>query len=268
MRIAALALLLALVGCGGATAPSGAQTANAAAEQNAVYSETISIDGDGGTDPVVIYAVRRTPPHPKAVIVLFHQAGSSKDEYAPIAPRLNAAGYATLAIDQRSGGDMFGPNQTVADLGRPATYLEAKDDLETALTFAKSEKLPVILWGSSYSASLAFLVAAGHPGEVAALLAFSPDEYFDGKPSVHAAAAKLTIPVFVTSAQDPGEIAAAKSLLDAVPGRTKVQFVPTHGGVHGSSILRADRNAKGADEAWAAVLAFLARVTTASPATG
>jgi len=119
----------------------------------------------------------------------------------------------------------------------------------------------VILWGSSYSASLAFLVAAEHQDEVAALLAFSPDEYFDHKPDVHAAAAKLTIPVFVTSAQDSGEIAAAKSLLDVVPGSTKVQFVPTHGGVHGSSILRKDRNPDGGTEAWAAVLGFLDRVS-------
>lgn len=45
---------------------------------------------------------------PRGTIVLFHMAGSNKSEYAPLAPVLNDAGFATLAIDQRSGGDFWG----------------------------------------------------------------------------------------------------------------------------------------------------------------
>src|SRR3546814_14692529 len=44
--------------------------------------------------------------HAKALILLFHQAGSSKEEYATIAPKLVAARYSALAIDPRAGGDM------------------------------------------------------------------------------------------------------------------------------------------------------------------
>ena len=117
----------------------------------------------------------------------------------------------------------------------------------------------MVLWGSSYSASLAFLVAAQHSKDITALLAFSPDEYFELRPTVADAARRLEIPVFVTSAQDAGEIAAAKALLDAVPGGVKQQFVPVHGGVHGSSTLIPARNPGGAEEAWAAVLGFLGK---------
>ncbi|MBX9795833.1 MAG: alpha/beta hydrolase, partial [Sphingomonas sp.] len=56
------------------------------------------------------------------MLLLFHQAGSSKDEYAAIAPQLAADGYSALAIDARAGGDLFGPNQTVAALGGSADY--------------------------------------------------------------------------------------------------------------------------------------------------
>lgn len=241
------ALALALSACGGPVA-------------NVTFEETITTPELRASDGVWVFTHLYPAKKPKALILLFHQAGSSKDEYATIGPRLAAAGYSALAIDQRSGGDMFGPNETVKALGHEGSYLEAKRDLEAALAWAAGQRVPVILWRSSYSSSLAFLVAAEHP--VKALLAFSPDEYFDGKPSVAAAARKLTIPVFVTSAQDPKEIAAARTLLDTVPGQTKQQFVPVHGGVHGSSILIPARNAGGAEEAWAAVLAFLDKAVT------
>jgi len=60
-------------------------------------------------DGVSVSALLYEATQPKAVILLFHQAGSSKAEYATIAPRLVASGYTALAIDQRSGGSLFGP---------------------------------------------------------------------------------------------------------------------------------------------------------------
>ena len=97
------------------------------------------------------------------LIVAFHQAGSSSAEYAPIAPRLVAAGFTVLAIDQRSGDGAFGgTNRTAAALGREAGYDEALPDLEAALAWAKADAkgAPVVVWGSSYSAALVFVLAA------------------------------------------------------------------------------------------------------------
>ncbi|GLQ89775.1 alpha/beta hydrolase [Dyella flagellata] len=213
------------------------------------------------SDGVTIYGKYYRAASPHALIVLFHQAGSSKDEYKTIAPRLAAAGYSALAIDQRSGGELFGPNQTVQALGHSADYLDAKPDLEAALSFAKKQKLPIILWGSSYSASLTVVVAAEHVNQISAIAVFSPGEYFDASPSmIRSAASKVTVPFYVTSAKDAGEIAAAKAILAASPAKLKVQYVPTTGGVHGSSTLIASRDPQGAEDNWKAILGFLGQL--------
>jgi alpha-beta hydrolase superfamily lysophospholipase len=70
---------------------------------------------------------------PKAVVLLYHQAGSSKAEHATIAPRLANSGFIALAIDKRSGGSLYGPNETAARLTTEATYEAAKPDLVAAL---------------------------------------------------------------------------------------------------------------------------------------
>lgn len=210
-------------------------------------------------DGVVVHGNYFQAEHPKALILLFHQAGSSKDEYTTIAPRLVQAGYSALAIDQRSGGDLFGPNETAAGLGRKADYLEARQDLEAALAWGQRQKLPVLLWGSSYSSSLIFLVAAEHP-DVKAVLAFSPGEYFDKKSLVRDAASHVTAAIYVTSANTDEEIESARGILAASPSPLKQQYIPRSGGVHGSSSLIPSRDPEGAADNWNAVLAFLARV--------
>jgi len=211
-------------------------------------------------DGVVVHGVYYQASHPKALILLFHQAGSSKGEYAAIAPRLVSAGYSAMAIDQRSGGELFGTNETVAGLPKSAGYLEAKPDLEAALAWGEAQKLPIAIWGSSYSSSLVFVVASEHPGQVKAVLAFSPGEYFDDKTMIGEAAKKVTVPVFVTSANSPDEINAARGILAASPSTMKVQYIPKSGGVHGSSTLLPGRNQAGAEANWAAVLQFLGKV--------
>ncbi len=217
------------------------------------------------SDGVTVYGARY-PAAGKAVatILLFHQAGSNRAEYATIAPRLAKAGFDAIAIDQRSGGDMFGQqNNTVEALGGPTGYLGALADLQAALAFAQETQpgRPVLLWGSSYSASLVFLLASRHPKDVAAVLAFSPGEYFGGDLSVAKAASEVEVPIFVTSAPTAGEVKEAKTILAAAPAKIKVQFVPKVG-QHGSSTLRADVNPDGAEEVWSAVTEFLNKVAT------
>lgn len=193
-------------------------------------------------------------------ILLFHQAGSNRAEYSPIAPRLVALGFNCLAIDQRSGGDMWGrKNETVLHVGHSSEYGDVLKDMEAALAWAKSQgnNGKVLLWGSSYSAALVFPLAAGHRQEVAGILAFSPGEYLDDPHAVHDAAAKVSVPIFVTSAKDQQEIAAARSILAVAPAQQKTQFIPRVAGVHGSSTLRADKNRSGESENWRAVEVFL-----------
>jgi len=196
----------------------------------------------------------------KTTLLLFHMAGANAAEYAPIAPKLNAFGFNALAIDQRSGGTNFGRgNATVKALGRSTGYRAALPDLEAALAWvrASGHTGKIVVCGSSYGASLVFLLAARHPGEIAGLMAFSPGEYLGGKNTVRAAAAKLKdVAVFVTSASDREEIAAARAIFNAVPGSPKMLLVPKHA-PHGASALREDANAAGQAEVWAAVERFL-----------
>src|SRR6476619_1232244 len=190
------------------------------------------------------------------LILLFHQAGSNRGEYATIGPTLATLGFNALAIDQRSGGNAWGrTNETVKRLGKSTDYAEALHDLEAALQWAKSSGHtgPILVWGSSYSAALVFLLAAEHQDEITAILAFSPGEYLRGSSTVRKAAARVSIPIFVTSAKDPKEIAVAKSILDVSPSLEKNQFFAQIAGFHGSSTHREDQNPEGAEENWAAV---------------
>jgi dienelactone hydrolase len=211
-------------------------------------------------DGVTVYAQPYPAPAADApVILLFHQAGSSKAEYAPIAPRLAELGFDAVAVDLRSGGDMYPPgNETVQHLGHSATYEQALPDMEAALAWAHRThpKTPVYVWGSSYSAALVFLLAAKHPKDVAAVLAFSPGEYLSDKHAVRRAAANVRVPVFIDTAADKSEIANGHAIFLAVAATKKEQFRPRNG-VHGASTLRADRDPSGVDENWQAVTNFL-----------
>ena len=211
-------------------------------------------------DGVTVFADHFDPSgnRSRGTIVLFHQAGSNAAEYRTIAPRLAGMGFQVLAVDQRSGGAMFlAINRTVKALGGSTGYEAALPDMAAALASVQTQG-PVLVWGSSYSAGLVFALAAAHPGSVNAILAFSPGEYFSGL-NVAQAAARVRVPVYVTSANDAGEVAAAQTIADAVPGGLAVQFVPKVGS-HGSSTLRADADPVGEAANWDAVTRFLDRV--------
>jgi dienelactone hydrolase len=215
------------------------------------------------SDGVTVHGLLYKASDPRAVILLFHQAASSKDEYATIAPKLVEAGYSALAIDQRAGDGMFGINETAAKLGRKADYLEARPDLEAALDWAQTQNLPIILWGSSYSSSLIFPLAAGDPHGIVAVLSFSPGEYFNDKQMIRRAAAQLRVPVFVASTNSADETSEADPIMAALPKNpANVRFVPAHA-VHGSSMLIPARNPQGAEANMRAVMAFLEKVAPA-----
>lgn len=259
--------MLALTSCAPEAGPSAPPDQNAAAatgEARLAGSDLVLRAADG----MSVHARPLNGPRPRATILLFHQAGAGADEYAAIAPRLNALGYTTLALDQRSGGDRFGRNRTVAAAGKSTEFLAAEPDLEAAFAWAKDRGLPVIVWGSSYSAALVFRLAARHPGEVAAVLAFSPGEYFDRPDAVRRAASTVNAPIFVAAASDPAERAAARAILDAAPSSKKVSHLPERGGVHGSSVLDPGRAPSGSNDAWRAVEAFLADVPLNTAASG
>lgn len=226
-------------------------------------------------DGVTVYGDLYSPSgKQRGTMLLFHQSKSNRGEYETLGERFAAAGYLALAIDQRAGGYCWGVvNLTIQGIGpeasdrilREGRFAGALADLEASLGYAaKRPTRPIIVIGSGYSASLAFLLAARHPELVGAILAFSPGEYsYDF--SVHDAAARVRCPVFVASEDDPHAMASAERLLDAVPAAVRVLFRPRHA-THGATMLRRDVNPRGGAENWAAVLEFLALLPEEPPA--
>ena len=196
------------------------------------------------------------------LILLFHQAGSdARGEYSGMAARLNRNGYHALAIDQRSGGNRFGyENRTVAGLdGQEFGYCDVYVDLESALAFAMDAGFngPIAVWGSSYSAALVFQLAAKHSDEVSAVLAFSPAsgapmEGCQAQPYV----TNLRLPALALRPQGEYEVDSVKIQM-ADFAAAEIQTYVSDPGVHGSSMLNAERVGASTEATWNIVLEFL-----------
>jgi dienelactone hydrolase len=212
------------------------------------------------SDAVIItadlYFVGDTFPY----MILCHQAGYSRGEYAETAIKFCHLGYNCLAIDARSGNEVNGvKNETAADAvlkKKPTAYLDAEKDIIAAIdhAYAKSGK-KVFLVGSSYSASLVLKIATTN-NKVKAIMAFSPGEYFGTKLKLKDSIAGLAVPVFVTSSKD--EAPGVSTLISDIRSKVKTQFVPTSNGKHGSSCLWKD--APGYQEYWFAIMMFMKQV--------
>lgn len=203
------------------------------------------------------------------LVLLFHQAGWSRGEYREIAPKLVKRGYRVMAVDQRSGRSVNRVrNEThhrATKMGLPRTYLDAYSDMKAALQYARTElgAERIIVWGSSYSSSLVFRLAAEHAEQVSAVMAFSPGEYFkkeEGADYIRAFAKQVKQPVFVTSSKKERD--QAKPIFDASPASKKILFTPASMGQHGSRALWSKW--RDSDVYWAAVNGFLERYAPAT----
>jgi len=192
-------------------------------------------------------------------IILFHQAGWSRGEYREIAPKLNDLGFNCLAVDQRSGNTVNGvdneTSKTASSEGLETGMINAIPDLEAAISYVKSNYKPsvLIIWGSSYSASLVLKVAGDNPGLVDGVLSFSPGEYFGKDISIANSAGNIQIPVFITSAK--GEKKNWERIFESIPSEQKTNYLPETTGNHGSRALwKKFSDSKGY---WDSVIAFL-----------
>lgn len=176
----------------------------------------------------------------KAIVLLFHQARSNRHEYAPMLPWFNGLGYDALAIDQRSGGKMWGHANENVGRGKSTEYLAAYPDLEAALAWAKAKEYPVIVAvGSSYSASLCFYLARDHGDDLAAIAVLSPGEYLGKHGLVRAAAQKITVPFFGVGV-GPQEEGAIAQIVRGIDRKLITAYHPADA-VHGASMLREDK---------------------------
>ena len=173
-------------------------------------------------------------------ILMFHQAGSSRGEFREIAPKLTMLGYNALAVDLRHGKEInYVPNETYMAARRgnfPGAMSDARKDISAAIEWiAGRSDFPVILLGSSFSASLAMILAKNNP-HAAAVIAFSPGEFFGHPDLVQNAVRNLDVPVFLASTKR--EYPYITELSSGISSENKYIFTPSgHQGVHGARAL-------------------------------
>ena len=182
------------------------------------------------------YFIKDIPP----TILLCHQAGFSRGEYINTAKKLNDLGFSCIAIDQRSGKEVNGiKNQTAIDANNKRMnvgFAGAKQDVEAAINYLYNlnGKQPIILVGSSYSASLALWIAGERNKKIKAVAAFSPGEYLKGK-NLAKLIKPIKIPAFITSSNR--ETKPVEKLLRNVKPKYILHYKPKEKGIHGSRAL-------------------------------
>ncbi len=231
-------------------APSPIEQVVLSNEVQFVTADSVEIHGD-------LFQLDKAKPS----ILLFHQGGSNgRAEYSTIIERLKDS-YNILSIDQRTGGQLYGQyNRTMARFSSEQfDYCDAYPDLEASLDYLikKGFTGEKVIWGSSYSATLAIQLASKRADDVAATLAFSPasggpmlacrpDPYFT----------QLKSPLLVLRPSSELQRESSQEQFKAVQDAGHSTYVAENG-VHGSSLLVQDRVDGSIAENWETVLSFL-----------
>ncbi|MCK8480351.1 dienelactone hydrolase family protein [Psychroserpens algicola] len=226
---------------------------------NKHQSETIEFPSQDG---LIIHGNLYEVAKNKPVILLLHQAGYNRMEYTDIAPKLNELGYNCLAIDLRSGGRFAETpnytNQNALEKGLEPKMIDAQQDIVAAVKYLnKRYDKKVIVFGSSYSSSLALLESVNNT-KIKAVIGCSPGDYFQNDaPSLATVFSKIKTPYLVTSSKQE-----ASTLSGLINGSKlhihQYQFIPESDGFHGSKALWSGQ--KGADDYWKAVTEFLTNI--------
>ena len=202
------------------------------------------------------YESKSTDPY----LILFHQARFSRGEYKETADKFVKLGYNCLAVDLRSGDEVNYVKNLTAEAARekklPTEYMNAKQDMQAAIEYAfKLSKKPVVVFGSSYSASLSLLLAKENP-HVKAVIVFSPGEYFDKENLVRDTIAGFSKPIFATSSAQ--EFPYMKELFAKVAPLNLNLYKPSNKGDHGSKVLW--EKSPDNKEYWLALMMFFSQL--------
>lgn len=196
------------------------------------------------------------------VILLCHQLGWNKFEYAGIAPVLNEMGFNALAVDLTGGGS-FGnrSNETVESRGefdREKLLDYAEEELAASIDFLKNKYgKKVTVWGSSYSATLVILAAEKNK-DINASISFSAFNHFgERRPALESIIPKIKKPMFMTSAKAESKII-DEILVDIKLRKKQYHFTPKESGEHGSKALWTIKDDH--EEYWVEIRKFLTEV--------
>ncbi len=194
-------------------------------------------------------------------ILLFHQGASSRGEFSEIAVRLMKLDYNCLAVDLRVGEKMnYVVNETAfrAKEGKYShTFFDAQKDIKATLAYIrKFNNKEVILFGSSFSASLCLIEAAKNP-DIKAVIAFSPGEFFRPEVTVKDSIADLRIPLFIYATSMEFEF--VQQMISDIPDNYKKVYTPLKSrGEHGAKTL--SQTSDSSDECWFELLLFFKKI--------
>jgi dienelactone hydrolase len=192
-------------------------------------------------------------------IILIHGENSSRGEYLDIAPKLTNLEYNCLALDLRSGNEYKGlKNETSLRVAPDVNPIDCFKDIQAAIDYihSKNNNKPVVLIGSTFSASIA-LVFAKSNNNIKAVVALSPGDYLNPRINLQQTLKAYDKPVFTASSQQ--ESSYIKQLTSNIPENLLVLFsTKTSGSVSGTDLL-GTRNPD-SEEYWLNLLLFFNRL--------
>jgi pimeloyl-ACP methyl ester carboxylesterase len=210
---AALCVLVAAVGLVGRTGP-------------APSAHPIGLRSIDGTAIAADLYEARLQPAP--AVVLVHMLTRSRVDWAPVAERLQDAGFAALSLDLRGHGQSGGGIDAGGDLS------PMQRDVEAAVAFLKSRGVKRVgVAGASLGANLAALVAAADP-TIRSLALLSASTDYRGL-RIEAALRKVDCPVLlVAGSNDPYALRSALALAGTGGRRETVNLADAG---HGTTML-------------------------------
>lgn len=183
-------------------------------------------------DGLVLRATYYSAPiRPAPGVLLLHQRGADRTSWEALALKLQAAGYAVLAVDQRGHGETGGAEDWALAQGDASAALEM---LASLPGIAPGQ---VIVIGASLGANVGLNACATLPGCAAAVL-LSPGLDYRGVTTAEAMARLGTRPVLIVAGENDGNNPADSLTLGNLAAGDHEVLVFAQGG-HGTALLDA-----------------------------
>ena len=202
--------------------------------------KTIEVDSVDGT-PIYGSMYAADKPNSRALLLL-HQWQSDRHSFDDFAARMQAKGFAVLAIDGRGFGESnHRANGNMLEAGRTDADVRAMlGDVDAAFSYLSKQQnvdaAKVGIVGASYGSSLAMIYAGDH-ANVAAVALMSPGLNYFGNMQTEPAVKKYgDRPLFMTAAEDDKESADAVRKLAGTDAKA-TQKIYSSGG-HGQALFK------------------------------